>query len=71
MEGKFVRNFYMNQQAFSSFIWSVADLLRGDYKQSDYGKVTTLYGAAASRLRTGRHQGSSFSRTRGETGKPL
>ena len=23
----------------SSFIWSVADLLRGDYKQSDYGKV--------------------------------
>ena len=22
-----------------SFIWSVADLLRGDYKQSDYGKV--------------------------------
>ena len=29
----------MNQQALSSFIWSVADLLRGDYKQSDYGKV--------------------------------
>jgi type I restriction enzyme M protein len=24
---------------FSAFIWSVADLLRGDYKQSDYGKV--------------------------------
>ena len=23
----------------SSFLWSVADLLRGDYKQSDYGKV--------------------------------
>ncbi len=23
----------------SSFIWSVADLLRGNYKQSDYGKV--------------------------------
>src|SRR6185295_4069171 len=23
----------------SSFIWSVADLLRGDYRQSDYGKV--------------------------------
>lgn len=22
-----------------SFIWSVADLLRGDYKASDYGKV--------------------------------
>ncbi|MCP9775110.1 type I restriction-modification system subunit M N-terminal domain-containing protein [Cyanobium sp. WAJ14-Wanaka] len=23
----------------SAFIWSVDDLLRGDYKQSDYGKV--------------------------------
>ena len=23
----------------SAFIWSVADLLRGDYRQSDYGKV--------------------------------
>ena len=29
----------MNQQSLSSFLWSVADLLRGDYKQSDYGKV--------------------------------
>ncbi len=29
----------MNQQALSAFIWSVADLLRGDYKQSEYGKV--------------------------------
>jgi type I restriction enzyme M protein len=29
----------MNHHALSSFIWSVADLLRGDYKQSDYGKV--------------------------------
>ncbi len=29
----------MNQQTLSAFIWSVADLLRGDYKQSDYGKV--------------------------------
>ncbi len=29
----------MNQTNLSSFIWSVADLLRGDYKQSDYGKV--------------------------------
>ena len=27
------------QPALSSFLWSVADLLRGDYKQSDYGKV--------------------------------
>ncbi len=29
----------MNQLNLSSFIWSVADLLRGDYKQSEYGKV--------------------------------
>jgi type I restriction enzyme M protein len=29
----------MNQPALSSFIWSVADLLRGDYKQSEYGRV--------------------------------
>ena len=29
----------MNQPNLSSFIWSVADLLRGEYKQSDYGKV--------------------------------
>jgi len=25
----------MNQQSLSAFIWSVADLLRGDYKQRD------------------------------------
>ena len=29
----------MNHQSLSSFIWSVADLLRGDYKQSDYGML--------------------------------
>ena len=29
----------MNQQSLSSLIWSVADLLRGDFKQSDYGSV--------------------------------
>jgi len=29
----------MNPQALSSFIWSVADLLRGDYRQSEYGRV--------------------------------
>jgi len=28
-----------NQQSLSSFIWAVADRLRGDYKQSEYGKV--------------------------------
>ncbi|HEY8330938.1 MAG TPA: type I restriction-modification system subunit M N-terminal domain-containing protein, partial [Pseudomonas sp.] len=29
----------MNQASLSAFIWSVADLLRGDYKQSEYGRV--------------------------------
>ncbi|MFN5434086.1 MAG: N-6 DNA methylase [Planctomyces sp.] len=29
----------MSQTNLSSFIWAVADLLRGDYKQSEYGKV--------------------------------
>ena len=29
----------MNQISLSALIWSVADLLRGDYKQSEYGKV--------------------------------
>ena len=30
---------HMSDTNLSSFIWSVADLLRGDYKQSEYGKV--------------------------------
>ena len=29
----------MTQQSNSALIWSTADLLRGDYKQSDYGKI--------------------------------
>ena len=29
----------MSDPNLSSFIWSVADLLRGDYTQSEYGKV--------------------------------
>ena len=29
----------MNFSSTAAFIWSVADLLRGDFKQSDYGKV--------------------------------
>jgi type I restriction enzyme M protein len=29
----------MSDTNLSSFIWSVADLLRGDYKQSEYGRV--------------------------------
>ena len=30
---------FMEFNGIAGFIWSVADLLRGDYKQSDYGKV--------------------------------
>lgn len=29
----------INHSEYANFIWSVADLLRGDYKQADYGKV--------------------------------
>jgi hypothetical protein len=29
----------MSEPNPSSLLWSTADLLRGDYKQSDYGKV--------------------------------
>lgn len=29
----------MNQQTLSFLIWSVADFLRGDFKQSGYGRV--------------------------------
>src|SRR4029079_2879194 len=29
----------MNDPNLSFFIWSVADLLRGDFKQSEYGRV--------------------------------
>ncbi len=29
----------MSDPNLSAFIWSVADLLRGDFKQSDYGKI--------------------------------
>ncbi|GIH69342.1 type I restriction-modification system subunit M [Sphaerimonospora thailandensis] len=29
----------LNHQKYADFIWSVADLLRGDYRQSEYGKV--------------------------------
>ena len=37
--GSGIESLPMNHQALSAFIWSVADLLRGDYKQSEYGKV--------------------------------
>jgi len=29
----------LNQQNLAGFIWSVADLLRGDFKRSDYGRI--------------------------------
>jgi type I restriction enzyme M protein len=29
----------MNASEIASFIWSIAELLRGDYKQSEYGKI--------------------------------
>ena len=29
----------LNFSEKAAFLWSVADLLRGDYKQADYGKV--------------------------------
>jgi len=30
---------FMADTNLSSFIWSVTDLLRGDFKQSEYGKL--------------------------------
>jgi hypothetical protein len=38
-------------QNLSAFIWSVADLWRGDYKQSDYGKVILPFTVLPPRLR--------------------
>jgi type I restriction enzyme M protein len=29
----------MNQQNLAGFIWSVADLLRGDFKRSEFGRI--------------------------------
>jgi len=29
----------ININEYAGFIWSIAELLRGDYKQADYGKV--------------------------------
>ena len=54
------------QQSLSSFIWSVADLLRGDYKQSEYGKVIlAVHRPAPPRLRAGSHQARRARRDRG------
>jgi hypothetical protein len=32
-----------NVKESANFIWSIADLLRGDYKQSDYGKSNSSF----------------------------
>lgn len=37
----------------TSFIWFVADLLRGDYKLSDYGKVILTGAPAGASIREG------------------
>jgi hypothetical protein len=31
-------------KSLGSFVWSIAELLRGDFKQSEYGKVTLING---------------------------
>ncbi|WP_037267369.1 type I restriction-modification system subunit M N-terminal domain-containing protein, partial [Roseivivax halodurans] len=33
----------MSQSELSSLIWSVADLLRGEYRQSEYGRVILVF----------------------------
>ncbi len=33
----------MSQSELSNLIWSVADLLRGDYRQSEYGRVVLAF----------------------------
>jgi len=48
----------MNVQELAKFLWSVADLLRGDYKQSDYGDVILPFTIFARyRLRFGKNKG--------------
>ncbi len=51
-----------HQEPRTVFIWSVADLLRGDYKQSEYGKVILpLDGAPPPRLCARADQGARCS----------
>ncbi|MGH3908507.1 MAG: type I restriction-modification system subunit M N-terminal domain-containing protein [Pseudonocardiaceae bacterium] len=40
-------------QRLASFIWQVAELLRGDYKQSEYGKVILPFCRSGQRHRGG------------------
>lgn len=45
-----------NIKESANFIWSIADLLRGDYKQSDYGKVVLPNCIKTLRLRARQYQ---------------
>jgi len=40
----------MNFKQTANFIWDIANLLRGDYKQSDYGKVILPLQIKSSRI---------------------
>lgn len=39
LPGSFGRNIRVNQQNLADFIWNVADVLRGDFRQSEYGRI--------------------------------
>lgn len=46
----------MRESNLSAFIWSVADRLRGDFKQADYGilvNFTDLYAELRERAKAG------------------
>ncbi len=61
----------MTDPNLSSFIWSVADLLRGDYKQSEYGKVILpVHRAAPPRLRARADQGRRAGRDGASARRP-
>ena len=46
--GILIRRIMNNFQEKVGFIWSVADLLRGDFKQSEYGKMTGFFSVSLS-----------------------
>ena len=39
-------------QSLSPFVWSIAEILRGDFKQSEYGKVIRLDDTGLEKLYT-------------------